>query len=72
MERRRAQESEPEKLEIAAWLRRETTLSIKENARRVYLGTSKGANAHLHKHLRAQPPSGLGQPQLGTSAKESI
>jgi hypothetical protein len=53
-------------------LRRETTLSIKEIARRVYLGTSKGANANLHKHLRGKSRSGLGQPQLGISAKESI
>jgi hypothetical protein len=44
-------------------LRRETTLSIKEIALRVYLGTSKGANANLHRHMRRSV-----SPKLPTSA----
>jgi len=40
--------SDPDKLAIAARLRRETTLSIKTIAARVELGTSKSANARLH------------------------
>ena len=60
----------PEKLAIAARLRKETTLTIKEIAARVHLGTSKGANANLHRFMRpshlassrapaAQPPVGI-------------
>jgi hypothetical protein len=37
---------------IAARLRRETTLSIKQIAERVQLGTSKSANARLHKWMK--------------------
>ena len=58
--------NDPGKLEIAARLRRETTLSIKAIAARVRLGTSKTANAKLHRHMRRakvgetnQPPSGI-------------
>ena len=40
-----------EKLEVAAGLRRETTLSIKASAARVGLGTSKSPNAKLHRHM---------------------
>lgn len=47
----RRSKSDPDKLEIAARLRRETTLSIKAIAARVQLGTSKAANAKLHKHM---------------------
>jgi hypothetical protein len=36
--------SDPGKLEIAARLRRETTLSIKAIAKPTHLGTSKSAN----------------------------
>src|SRR6185295_9795212 len=39
---------DPEKLEIAARLRRETTLTIKYIAAIVHLGSSKSANANLH------------------------
>ncbi|HEV2208654.1 MAG TPA: hypothetical protein VG167_07750 [Verrucomicrobiae bacterium] len=43
--------SDPEKLEVAARLRRETTLSIKASAARVGLGSSKSANANLHHYM---------------------
>ena len=42
----------PEKLALAARLRRETTLSIKAIAARVHLGTSKSANAQLHRWMK--------------------
>ena len=41
--------SDPTKLKIAARLRRETTLSVKEIAARLHLGSWKSANALLHK-----------------------
>lgn len=44
--------NDPVKLEIAARLRRETTLTIKEIAAKVHLGTSKTANANLHRHMQ--------------------
>ena len=43
------------KLEIAARLRRETTLTLKEIAQRLQLGTSRSANMRLHKWLKAVP-----------------
>jgi hypothetical protein len=43
--------NDPGKLGMAARLRRETTLSLKEIARRVVLGSSKSANATLHKWM---------------------
>jgi hypothetical protein len=46
--------SDPLKLAIGAHLRRETTLSLKAIAARVHLGTSKGANANLHKWMQAR------------------
>ena len=45
--------NDPLKLAIAARLRKETTLTLKAIAARVHLGTSKGANANLHKWMRA-------------------
>ncbi len=63
LERRR--KNDPDKLEIAARLRRETTLSIKEIAGCVHLGTSKGANANLHHYMRQRSSPDRGQPQLG-------
>lgn len=45
--------NDPDKLAMAARLRRETTLTIKAIAARVGLGTSKGANANLHRHMQA-------------------
>ncbi len=61
LERRR--KNDPDKLEMAARLRRETTLSVKDIAARVHLGTSKGANANLHKHMRRSSKPGEGQAQ---------
>jgi hypothetical protein len=40
------------KLEIAARLRRETTLSLKAISVRLHLGSSKAANRTLHAHRR--------------------
>jgi len=56
--------NDPDKLEIAARLRRETTLSIKDIAARVHLGTSKGANANLHHYLRRSSPPAASQAPL--------
>ena len=44
--------SEPAKLAIAARLRKETTLSIKDIAARVRLGTSKSANIRIHEWIK--------------------
>ena len=53
MARRR---SDPGKLTIAERLRKETTLSIIAIASRVYLGTSKSANARLHSWMKQNLP----------------
>ena len=42
----------PEKLALAARLRKETTLTIKQIAARVCLGKSKGANTNLHRFMQ--------------------
>jgi REP element-mobilizing transposase RayT len=47
--------SDPDKLALAARLRRETTLTLRAIAARVQLGTSKSANARLHEWMR--PPA---------------
>jgi len=47
--------SDPEKLALAARLRRETTLSLKAVAALAHLGTPKAANTNLHKWMRANP-----------------
>jgi REP element-mobilizing transposase RayT len=52
------------KLEIAARLRRETTLSTKAIAARVHLGSSKAANRSLHSYMRGGGPATAGQGQL--------
>jgi hypothetical protein len=57
--------NDPEKLQLAARLRRETTLSIKAIAARVHLGSSKSANAKLHRHMRQSPVNDPAQGQLG-------
>ncbi len=49
---------DPGKLDLAARLRRETTLSIKEIAARVHLGTSKSANARLDQWMTRSAPRG--------------
>ena len=53
--------NDPDKLEIAARLRRKTTLSVKDIAARMHLGTSKGANRNLHNHLGRGSPPATGQ-----------
>jgi hypothetical protein len=57
--------SDPGKLAIGARLRKETTLSIKDMAARVGLGTSKGAHSNLHKWRDAQSPENPAQGRLG-------
>ena len=47
-----ARKSDPKKLAIATRLRKETILPIKEIASRVCLGTSKSANATLHRFMK--------------------
>ncbi len=61
-ERLRAK-SDPLKLALAARLRRETTLSIKQIADRLSLGKPKGAKSNLHKWMSRQPDAGS-QPKL--------
>ncbi len=57
---------DPEKMAIAARLRKETTLSVKAIAARVHLGTAKSANARLHERRRKRKPAdGAGTLQLG-------
>jgi REP element-mobilizing transposase RayT len=53
------------KLEIAARLRRETTLSTKAIAGRVHLGSSKAANRSLHSYMRGGAVGSASQGQLG-------
>jgi hypothetical protein len=57
--------NDPGKLAIGVRLRRETTLSIKAIAARVYLGTFNTANANLHKAMKATKPVNNGQATLG-------
>ena len=52
------------KLEIAARLRRETTLSTKAIAARVHLGSSKAANRSLHTYMHRGPSASTDQGQL--------
>ena len=57
--------NDPTKLEIAARLRRETTLSVKEIAARAHLGTSNTANTKLHKHMCGTAANDAAQTRLG-------
>ena len=57
--------NDPDKLEIGARLRRETTLSTKAIAARVHLGSSKAANRSLHNHMRGHGAPTAGQGKLG-------
>lgn len=58
--------NDPQKLAIAARLRRETTLTLKAIAARVGLGTSKSANSTLHRWMRQQSSvSSADIPELG-------
>jgi hypothetical protein len=56
--------NDPVKLELAARLRRETTLTIKAIAARAHLGSSKAANRSLHGYMRGVVQGGAGQGQL--------
>jgi hypothetical protein len=56
--------SDSVKLEIAARLRRETTLSIKAIAVLVHLGSSKAANRSLHSYMRGGGADSASQGQL--------
>ena len=53
----RRRKSDPGKLAMAARLRNETTLSLKEIAGRVHLGSSRSANATLHNWMKRNAPS---------------
>ncbi len=44
--------NDPEKLAIAARLKKETTLTLRQVVSRVHLGSSKSANAKLHQWMR--------------------
>jgi len=56
--------SDAMKLEIAARLRRETTLPTKAIAARMHLGSSKAANRNLHSYMRGGGAASVGQGQL--------
>ena len=58
--------NDPDKMRIAVRLRQETTLSIKDIAARVHLGTSNTANARLHSAMKELALAGLGQRSAGT------
>jgi hypothetical protein len=45
----------PLKLALAARLRQETTLSVKQIAERLHLGKPKGARTNLHKFMNNSP-----------------
>ena len=60
----RRRKTDPRKLAIAARLREQTTLPLKEIAARVHLGTSKSANARLHHWMRQPESTGSAQVQL--------
>lgn len=55
---------DPSKLEIAVRLRRETTLSVKEIAARLHLGTPGSASVCLLAGLTKLPPDPLAQGRL--------
>jgi hypothetical protein len=61
--------NDPDKLAIAARLRRETTLSVKDIAARMRLGTSKGANRNLHNQMRPGSSPATGQAPPSTKSK---
>ena len=54
--------SDPANLKIAAWLRRETTLSIKPIAGRLHLGAAPSASVRLHAAMSQSTPA---QPAQG-------
>ncbi len=56
---------DPAKLALAARLRNETTLSLKEIAARLHLGKSKGAKTNLLKWMHGHTPEDSAQGTLG-------
>ncbi len=56
--------TDPSKLAIAARLRAETTLSLKQIAERLHLGKPKAAKTNLHKCLNGEQGN-QAQPTLG-------
>jgi hypothetical protein len=56
---------DPAKLEIAARLRRQTTLSLREMAALVDLGTSKTANSNVRERMRGATANDPSQAPLG-------
>jgi REP element-mobilizing transposase RayT len=61
----RRRKSDPAKLALAARLRNETTLSIREIAARLVLGKPKGAKSNLHKWMRGNASRHPAQKTLG-------
>jgi len=57
--------NDPDKMGIAVRLRRETTLSIKDIAARVHLGTSNTANVRLHSAMKDLGAPGSSQRSVG-------
>ncbi len=57
-------QDDPVKLELAARLRRETTLSTKAIAERVHFGSSKAVSRSLHCYMNRSAAGGAGQGQL--------
>ena len=47
--------NDPGKMAVAVRLRRETTLSVKQIAARVHLGTAQTATKRLHQAMKAVP-----------------
>lgn len=56
--------NDPDKLEAATRLRRQTTLWVKGIVLRMRLRTSKGANASPHHHMQPSSPCRAGQGPL--------
>jgi hypothetical protein len=61
--------SDPQKLTLAARLKKETTLSLKQIAPRLSLGTSKSASATLHRFMR---PTAPGRPSPHLKARPAF
>jgi len=61
----RRRKNDPDKLAIAARLRKETTLTIKSIAAKVHLGSPKSAKTRMHERVNAQSGSTAQQPHLG-------
>jgi hypothetical protein len=53
------QKNHPAKLALAATLRQETTLSVKQIAERLHLGKPKGARKNLHKYMNSPQPGAV-------------